>query len=91
MKQNIFVQASEFLSSGERIVLARIIKRTGSAPRAVGSKCIIREDGSVVGTIGGGYLEHAVAERATTVLKGGISEIYQFKLTGNDVTKQAKL
>lgn len=87
MKQNIFVQASDFLSSGERIVLARIISRKGSAPRAIGSKCIIREDGSVVGTIGGGYLEHAIAERASVVFIEGRSEIYQLKLTGNDVTK----
>jgi xanthine dehydrogenase accessory factor len=87
MKQNIFVRAGELLSSGERVVLARIIKRTGSAPRAVGSECIIREDGSVVGTIGGGSLEYMVAERAKVVLSSGKSEIRQLELTGNDVTK----
>jgi xanthine dehydrogenase accessory factor len=87
MKQNVFVQASELLNSGERIVLARIIKRTGSAPRAVGSKCIVKLDGLVVGTIGGGSLEHEVIERAKVVLDSGKSELYQVKLTGNDVTK----
>lgn len=87
MKQNIFVQVSELLSFGERIVLARIIGRTGSAPRAVGSKCIVKEDGAVVGTIGGGSLEHMVSKRAKAVLGFGKSEIYQLKLTGNDVTK----
>jgi xanthine dehydrogenase accessory factor len=87
MKQNIYVQASDLLSSEERLVLARIIKRTGSAPRAVGSKCVIRQDGSVVGTIGGGSLEHMVIERAKIVLRSEKSEIYRVNLTGNDVTK----
>jgi len=87
MKRNILIQASDFLSSGEQIVLATIIKRTGSAPRAIGSKCIIREDGAVVGTIGGGYLEHAVSERAKTIFKKDKSEIYQIRLTGNDIAK----
>lgn len=87
MKQNIYVQASDLLNSGERLVLARIIRRAGSAPRAIGSKCIVKQDGSIVGSIGGGSLEHMVIERAKAVLHSEKSEIYQINLTGNDVTK----
>ncbi|UCD58371.1 MAG: XdhC family protein [Candidatus Hydrogenedentota bacterium] len=87
MRKSIFLQAYEFLNSGQKIVLARIIDRTGSAPRAVGSKCIIKEDGTIVGTVGGGFLEHMVLERANGVLDEGKSCIYHLQLTGKDVSK----
>lgn len=44
--------------------LATIISRKGSAPRQVGTKMVIFEDGSLVGTIGGGCMEAEVV-RAT--------------------------
>lgn len=47
-----------------RKILATIVRRRGSAPRTAGTKMLIREDGSAVGTIGGGSLEAAVTERA---------------------------
>lgn len=45
-----------------RKVMATIIKRKGSAPRDVGTKMLILEDGTCVGTIGGGYAEAVIAE-----------------------------
>ena len=45
-----------------RKVMATIIRRRGSAPRDVGTKMLILEDGSCVGTIGGGYAEAVIIE-----------------------------
>ena len=44
-------------------VLATIISKKGSAPRAVGTKMLILPDGKCVGTIGGGRVEAEVMQR----------------------------
>jgi len=67
------------------MVLAVIIRRAGSAPRAVGSQCVILEDGSLLGTIGGGLLEHRVLERAKDVFRQGRSVVLPLYLAGKDV------
>ncbi len=87
MNGNIFLKVDEFLTKGEHVVLARIISRKGSAPRTVGSKCIITGDGGIIGTIGGGFLEHMVREQAKEVLEKGKSCLYHFQLTGKDLSK----
>ena len=85
--ENLLVEASGLLHRGRRLVLARIIKREGSAPRATGTQCIIREDGTLLGTIGGGFLEHRVTLGARDVLKEGRSTIHHFHLAGQGMTQ----
>jgi len=85
--ENLLVEASELLHRGRRLVLARIIRREGSAPRATGTQCIIREDGTLLGTIGGGFLEHRVTLGARDVLKEGRSIIHPFHLAGEGLTQ----
>ena len=41
-------------------VLATIVDRKGSAPRGIGTKMLVLEDGTLVGTIGGGCVEAKV-------------------------------
>ncbi len=85
MKKEIFLKINELLSAGKKAVLAMIIHRTGSVPRDVGSQCIILEDGTLVGTIGGGLLEYMVIERAKDVFLQGRSVVLPLYLTGKDV------
>ncbi|HTY23356.1 MAG TPA: XdhC family protein [Desulfomonilaceae bacterium] len=56
----IFENIVKLLREGESFVLATILRRCGSAPRDVGSRMIIRSDGTIIGTIGGGILEATV-------------------------------
>ena len=88
---NIFVELNKILKEGERLVLARIIKQAGSAPRAIGTKCIFLEDGSIIGTIGGGLLEYQIQEEAKKTLKEGKSSIIHIELTGQEVAKSEML
>ncbi len=67
------------------VVLATLIKRTGSTPRDTGARFVVLEDGSFHGTIGGGRFEARVLERAQEVLRHGRPERYAFELTGTDV------
>jgi len=68
------------LNSGESFVLATIISRTGSTPRTAGARMIIRRDGGIVGTIGGGPVEGAVMAAAPDVLSSGRFGILSFDL-----------
>ena len=49
--------------------MATIIKRRGSAPRDVGTKMLIMEDGTCIGTIGGGYAEAVIAEEGMKMFR----------------------
>ena len=51
-------------------VLATIIARHGSTPRDVGAKMLILPDGSTVGSVGGGIMEHRTILAAQEMLTG---------------------
>ena len=51
-------------------MLATIVRASGSVPRRVGAKMVVRADGSTVGTIGGGAFEATVAHDAGEILAG---------------------
>ena len=51
-------------------VLATIVTRHGSTPRDVGAKMLIMPDGSTVGSVGGGIMEHRTILAAQEMLTG---------------------
>src|SRR5512136_2771023 len=69
------------LKNKEKAVLATIISRAGSAPRAVGAQYLVREGGSSAGSIGGGCVEAEVWQKAQEVLEKGRGCILRFSLT----------
>lgn len=50
-------------------VLATIISRRGSAPRSVGTKMLIFEDGTAIDTIGGGCIESEIIQKALLMMR----------------------
>ena len=52
-------------------VLAMIVEKRGEAPRRPGTKMLVREDGSFLGTVGGGYAEAVILEAARKMIKEG--------------------
>lgn len=70
------------IAKGEAAVLATVISSRGSAPRRTGAKMLIRNDCTLVGTIGGGSVESQVIEKAKEVMKSGESEIIHFDMSG---------
>lgn len=82
---HIYDDLIRLLKDKKKAVLARIIRQEGSAPRSLGTACIFLEDGSVVGTIGGGQLEYQAQQKALEVFKSEKSSMFHMKLTGKDV------
>lgn len=71
---------------GTEAVLCTIVRRRGSAPREVGTKMIVRTDGQMIGTIGGGCMEAAVRTRALHMLRSGETQpqICNVNMTASD-------
>jgi xanthine dehydrogenase accessory factor len=88
---NIFTQISDLLSNGRPVALCRIIQQTGSAPRATGVNCLVLDDGSLRGTIGGGRLEYEVTTKAKGNFTAGRSFLQHFELTGAEVAQTEKM
>jgi xanthine dehydrogenase accessory factor len=74
------LQAQEL---GESAALATVIRVQGSVPRHVGSKMLVRADGSCVGTVGGGKMENLVVSEALAVCAEG--EVRTRVYTLNDI------
>ncbi len=58
--KDIYEELVQLIKKGEQTVLVTVTAVTGSVPRHTGSKMIVRADGSIFGTIGGGALEKDV-------------------------------
>lgn len=77
---SFFEQAALLLDKGEDIVVASIIAAHGSAPRGPGSRMILRRDGSIMGSIGGGRVEGLVIEGGKELFGSGASKIKDYNL-----------
>ena len=72
------------LNAGKRLALAIILKSSGSTPREAGSSMLIREDGSIVGTVGGGVMEAHIQKAAKRVIQSGVSDMTEYVLEQDD-------
>lgn len=75
------------LRSGEDVVLAVIVERSGSAPRSIGSRMVVRSDGSSLGTVGGGMLEAQVLDLAAEVFLTRRTLTRGFTLTDEEASR----
>ena len=71
---NVFRAAADAWERGERAALATVLSAMGSTPRSAGARMLVHADGRQVGTIGGGALEHHVAQVALRVAVSGVPE-----------------
>ncbi|HTP66028.1 MAG TPA: XdhC/CoxI family protein [Geobacteraceae bacterium] len=72
------------LEEGEDLVLATVIGHSGSTPRSVGTKMVVRPGGAVVGTIGGGLVEFHAQKLAREVFNTGKALTETVEFTGAD-------
>jgi xanthine dehydrogenase accessory factor len=66
---------AQLLQNGERGALATVVRVSGSTPQRPGARLLMLSDGSLVGTVGGGAIEHLVLEALTACLNGAESQL----------------
>lgn len=84
MTSYFFPTIHERLARGEDVAVATIFESVGSSPRHAGAKMAVFLDGSIHGTIGGGWLEAAAIETAKKAIQSGIGSLFHFDLTNED-------
>lgn len=67
---SVFAAALRASQSGRGIAIATVTGTRGSTPRHLGARMAIAEDGEQWGTVGGGRIEHVVAEAGRSVAAG---------------------
>lgn len=72
LMKDLYKQLLEMMDAGEKGVMVTITEVAGSSPRHAGSKMIVRTDGRIYGTIGGGKLEKEAIEEARSILNNGM-------------------
>jgi len=85
--RDVYIEIVESLQRKEKLALATLITRTGSAPRAVGAKYLVKEDGKTFGSIGGGCIEAEVWEEAQGVMKRKEGNVLHFNLTAEQLAE----
>src|SRR2546428_1579090 len=66
---DIFEEIVRMRRAGQRAALATIVHTNGSIPSFESSRMLVREDGGIVGTIGGGCVEADVWAAAREVME----------------------
>jgi len=89
--EDIFQEIVSIRSEGKIAAVATVINAKGSTPREIGSKMLIRNDGTVLGSIGGGSLEAQVCKEAMKVMKENRSTVLRFDLTGKEVAEEGMI
>lgn len=70
----------ELQRKGEQFAVCTIVRAKGSAPRRAGAKMIVRSDGTIIGTIGGGDLEKVVIQNALRQMSENCPALFRHDL-----------
>lgn len=82
----ILTETLELLQAARAFALVTLIADQGSTPRAAGAEMLVRDDGSIAGSIGGGLLEHAMMQAAVEALGERRSRRASADLNGTDLS-----
>ncbi|MDD3400572.1 MAG: XdhC family protein [Eubacteriales bacterium] len=83
--RTLFTSIKDAIERGERAVLCSVLASHGSTPRGQGARMAVFEDGSTMGTVGGGAIEHRATLLAKEVLQTGRSAVKSFALHKDEI------
>jgi xanthine/CO dehydrogenase XdhC/CoxF family maturation factor len=79
--EDILSVASDWLASGEKVVIATVVETWGSSPRPAGSRLAVTNSGKLAGSVSGGCIEGAVAEAARQTMATGAPQLLDFGIS----------
>jgi len=81
---DIYQEIVRVKTGGGEAALVTVVSASGSTPREEGAKMLVKPDGSIVGTIGGGSLEAQIIEEAVKVIRQGRPKRLHRSLTAKE-------
>ena len=75
--RQVFQEAVALSQRGEPFVIATVVRTKGSTPQKPGAKLLVRQDGSAVGTLGGGCVEGDIWFAAREIMRHGAGAEYK--------------
>src|SRR5665648_858920 len=86
--RELLLVIENWFSENKQIALATVVKVYGSAPRGLGAKMVVNNDGLMAGSVSGGCVEGAVIteslevirEQKSRLVKYGISDDQAFQI-----------
>lgn len=80
----LFRELADAFSEGKTMVYCLITRDRGSTPRKAGSRMLVKPDGSICGSIGGGATEYEVIQKALAMKSGDSPIVLEFELSENN-------
>ena len=84
--EKIYESIGTFIQLRTPFVMVTILEKSGSAPREAGTKMLVKEDETIIGTIGGGILEALSIRHAMTCFQSKRCEIRAFSLSNREAS-----
>lgn len=81
LELEIYEEVTELIAKGELAALATVVVSRGSAPRRVGAKMLVRKDGTSIGSVGGGGVEHQIVQKAVEIMSSGEPQMIHLDLS----------
>lgn len=78
---DIFEEIVRLKKGCRSCAIATIVQCTGSSPQKEGAKMLVRDDGSIMGTLGGGCIEAEVIQASLMAIKDSSPRTMPFNLT----------
>ncbi|RJQ56758.1 MAG: xanthine dehydrogenase [Nitrospiraceae bacterium] len=76
----IYEEIIRLKNEGRQCALATIVQCFGSSPQREGAKMLVRDDGTTLGTLGGGCIEAEVKQASMMAIKSGTPQTFPFQL-----------
>jgi xanthine dehydrogenase accessory factor len=77
---SIWKSVAELEKNQEAGVLCTIVRSQGSTPRHIGSKMLVKSNGTIIGSVGGGELENRTISAALDLLPDGVPGRLEYNL-----------
>jgi xanthine dehydrogenase accessory factor len=82
--KEVLPDIARWRARGDRIALATVIATRKSAPRPVGSKLAISEQGEMAGSVSGGCVENEVYGQAREILEGAPPQLLSYGISDDE-------
>ena len=89
--QDIIKEALHLAQSSRPFVIATVVRTKGSTPQKAGAKLLIRNDGTALGTLGGGCVEGEMWHLGTKLLKKNGPVVYREYKLNEELSDQGGL